>query len=245
MLREELKESGTRLFRWRSYFPVVLLAAVLLLDYLAAPRRSTLSQSLVWDFICLGIAFLGLGVRAATIGRVPRGTSVRSTKAVQAESLNCSGMYSVVRHPLYLGNFLVWIGLSLILADWVVTLIVILAFWLTHERIMMSEEGFLEQKFGAQFCEWAKATPAFVPRFEQWRRPNLSFSFRNVLKREYSGFFAIVCGFVGLRMWAIYLASGEWQLDRVSQVVFGIGVVVYLGLMILKKSTSVLDVEGR
>jgi protein-S-isoprenylcysteine O-methyltransferase Ste14 len=245
LLREELKESGTRLFRWRSYFPVVLLLAVLLLDYIAAPRRSSLSQNLGWDFVCLGIALVGLGIRAATIGCVPQGTSVRSTKAQQAETLNSSGMYSVVRHPLYLGNFLVWIGLSLILADWVVTLIVILAFWLTHERIMMSEEGFLEQKFGPQFCEWATATPAFVPRFGQWRPPNLSFSLRNVLKREYSGFFAIVCGFVALRTWAIYLATGEWQFDRVSQVIFGVGVIVYLALMILKKSTSVLNVEGR
>jgi len=245
LLREELKESGTRLFRWRSYFPVALLVAVLLLDYVAHPRRSGLSQNLVWDFVCLGISLLGLGVRAVTIGCVPHGTSVRSTKAQQAETLNSSGMYSVVRHPLYLGNFLVWIGLSLILADWVVTLIVILAFWLTHERIMMSEEAFLEQKFGPQFGEWARATPAFVPRWGQWRKPSLSFSLRNVLKREYSGFFAIVCGFVVLRTWAIYLATGQWTFDRVSQVIFAVGVVVYLALMFLKKSTRLLDVEGR
>ena len=245
MLREELKESGTRLFRWRSYFPVVLLVAVLLLDYLAHPRRSALSQNLVWDFICLGISFLGLAIRAATIGCVPQGTSVRSTKAQEAETLNSSGMYSVVRHPLYLGNFLVWIGLSLILADWVVTLIVILAFWLTHERIMISEEAFLEQKFGRQFCEWAKTTPAFLPRLGQWRSPSLSFSLRNVLKREYSGFFAIICGFVVLRTWAIYLGTGQWQFDRVSQVMLAAGLVIYLTLMLLKKNTSVLHVEGR
>lgn len=245
MLREELKESGIRLFRWRSYFPVVLLIAVLALDYLARPERSAISQSLTWDFICLGISFAGLGIRALTIGCVPQGTSVRSTKAQQAESLNSSGMYSIVRHPLYLGNFLVWIGLSLILADWVVTLIVILAFWLTHERIMMSEEAFLEQKFGPQFCEWAKTTPAFLPRFGQWRPASLPFSFRNVLKREYSGFFAIICGFVVLRTWAIYLGTGQWRFDRVSQVILAIGVVVYFSLMILKKNTALLAVEGR
>ncbi len=245
MLREELKESGTRLFRWRSYFPVAVLVLVLLLDYLVRPARSGLALSLAWDFVCLGIAFAGLVVRAITVGCVPQGTSVRSTKAQQAETLNSSGMYSIVRHPLYLGNFLVWIGLSLILADWVVTLIVILAFWLTHERIMMSEEAFLEGKFGPQFGEWARMTPAFVPRVGQWRRPNLPFSFRNVLKREYSGFFAIVCGFVVLRTWAIYLGTGEWRFDRVSEVALAIGVVVYLGLMFLKKSTGLLNVEGR
>ncbi len=245
MLREELKESGTRLFRWRSYFPVLLLVLVLVLDYLVQPRRSRLSQNLAWDFICLGVSLLGLLVRAVTIGCVPYGTSVRSTKAQQAETLNSSGMYSIVRHPLYLGNFLVWIGLSLILADWAVTLIVILAFWLTHERIMMSEEAFLEQKFGPQFADWSRTTPPFFPRFSHWRSPTLSFSFRNVLKREYSGFFAIVCGFVALRTWAIYLGSGRWTFDRVSQVILAIGVVVYLGLMFLKKSTSLLNVEGR
>ena len=46
------------------------------------------------------------------VGFTPRGTSGRNTKEGQvAESLNTLGMYSMCRHPLYLGNLLMWLGI--------------------------------------------------------------------------------------------------------------------------------------
>ncbi|MGB8874133.1 MAG: hypothetical protein WCC75_12145, partial [Desulfobaccales bacterium] len=45
-------------------------------------------------------------------GLPPRGTSGRNTQGQVAETLNTTGIYSLVRNPLYLGNFLIWLGLS-------------------------------------------------------------------------------------------------------------------------------------
>ena len=60
------------------------------------------------------------------MGFAPRGTSGRNTLGQVAEVLNTSGMYSVVRNPLYLGNFVIWLGLALFIKVWWCILIVVL-----------------------------------------------------------------------------------------------------------------------
>ena len=87
-------------------------------------------------------------VRSYTIGTTPRGTSGRNTEEQVAEQLNSSGIYSTVRHPLYLGNYLMWIGIVLFTKSISFTIIVSLMYWLYYERIMFAEERFLERKFG-------------------------------------------------------------------------------------------------
>ncbi|NLL27934.1 MAG: DUF1295 domain-containing protein [Bacteroidales bacterium] len=42
---------------------------------------------------------------------IPKGISGKNTEKQIADFLNTKGMYSIVRHPLYLGDFLMWLGL--------------------------------------------------------------------------------------------------------------------------------------
>ena len=65
------------------------------------------------SFTAISISVLGFLVRFYTIGTTPKGTSGRNTKEQVADVLNSSGMYSMLRHPLYLGNYLIWLGISL------------------------------------------------------------------------------------------------------------------------------------
>ena len=57
------------------------------------------------------ICIVGFLVRFYTIGTTPKGTSGRNTQEQVADVLNFDGMYSMLRHPLYLGNYLIWFGL--------------------------------------------------------------------------------------------------------------------------------------
>ena len=52
-----------------------------------------------------------------------------------------------------------------------------------YERIMYTEEFFLRNKFGEGYLNWANQTPAILPQFKKYVSPNLTFSFRNILKR--------------------------------------------------------------
>ncbi|MBW6498500.1 MAG: DUF1295 domain-containing protein [Bacteroidales bacterium] len=64
--------------------------------------------------ICLFFCLLGFGIRIYIVGHTPKNTSGRNTSGQLADELNTTGVYSVVRHPLYLGNFFMWLGMAVI-----------------------------------------------------------------------------------------------------------------------------------
>ncbi|MCX7981720.1 MAG: isoprenylcysteine carboxylmethyltransferase family protein [Syntrophales bacterium] len=243
-LREELEKTGHWLFRWRSYLPLLVIGlSIIAFREFQYPFSSHLMDNL-WELFCLAVSMVGIVVRALTIGFVPEGTSGRNTKEQVANELNTAGMYSIVRHPLYLGNFIIWFGISLFVRLWWLSLIIILIFWLYYERIIFAEEEFLRRKFGHFYLEWAERTPAFFPKFSLWRRPTLSFSLRTALKEEYSGFFAIIATFTFLEIMGDYFVEGILEFDTLWQVIFFCGLCFYMTVRIMKKA-NLLNVEGR
>jgi protein-S-isoprenylcysteine O-methyltransferase Ste14 len=244
-LREEFEKSGNWLFRHRSNLPLLMIGIMILsmrnFHYLG---HSEMLDRL-WEGFCFFVSFLGLGIRILTIGHTPGGTSGRNTREQIADTLNTSGMYSIVRHPLYLGNFFIWLGISLFAHQWKLTLICILFFWVYYERIMFAEEAYLMRKFGKSFDDWANKTPAFIPNFKKWKKPELPFSLRNVLKREYNGFFVIILSMFSLEMIGNIFAEGKLKFDLIWCIILAIGFLVWTTLRTLKKKTMLLHVEGR
>jgi protein-S-isoprenylcysteine O-methyltransferase Ste14 len=244
-LREEFESEGNWLFRWRSYLPLVLLVLVLVVMEDFTYLGNSMTLDIMWEVFCVLVSSVGLVVRAFTIGYAPRGTSGRNTAGQMAEVLNTTGIYSIVRHPLYLGNFIMWLGLSLFPHLWWLTVIYVLAFWLYYERIMYAEEQFLRGKFGEQYDAWAERTPPFIPKVRLWRPPGLPFSFRNVLRREYNGFFAMVVTFFLLEVRGDLAVEGRLVFETGWLVLLGFSFVIWFVLRTLKRKTALLDVEGR
>lgn len=245
MLTEEFRRTGDWLFRWRSYVPVALLVLAVPAVRDAASRGGGPPVFTAWDLLALLVAGLGLAVRVLTVGFVPAGTSGRNTLGQVAAALNVTGMYSVVRHPLYLGNFLMWLGVSLVPRCWWFTLLTALIFGLYYERIMFAEEGFLADHFGEAYRTWAAGTPAFWPRFRTWVNPDLPFSLRSVVAREYSSLFAVIAVFTCFQALRGWFARGVPATDPLSAALFAIGLVIYVGVRYLKKNTRVLRAAGR
>jgi protein-S-isoprenylcysteine O-methyltransferase Ste14 len=244
-LREEFEQTGNWLFRWRSYLPLVLVA--LLLVNLAQLKYTRAQRDLFdgWLVLCSVVSAMGLVIRGVVVGHTPRRTSGRSTAHQVAHQLNTSGMYSVVRHPLYLGNFLIWLGIAMTGLSWWLVVTYGLLFWVYYERIMFAEEEFLRRQFGQAFVDWSARTPAFVPNLRNWRRPELPFSWRNVLRREYTALFGIVFAFGFVELAGQVLV--ERRLDPDPRWV-GLSVALLLAMLLLrllKKHTRLLKVEGR
>jgi hypothetical protein len=202
--------------------------------------------NITWCVICLIVSLSGLVVRALTVGYTPKNTSGRNTAGGQiAEVLNHKGIYSTVRHPLYLGNFLMWLGLFMYLSVWWFVVICSLLYWIYYERIMIAEEEFLRKKYGSAYESWASKTPAFIPNFSLWQSADLSFSMKNVLKREYNGLFAVALTFTIFNAAAHYFYDQTFQIDLFWKITLIVCFVIFITLRTLKKSTKVLQVEGR
>jgi len=247
-LREEFEKQGNWFFRWRSYLPLLIVP----LFIIALKSSGSIAEGgsgagvRSWEAFCFLFSMLGFAIRCLTVAYVPSGTSGRNTREQIADVLNTTGIYSVVRHPLYLGNLIVIFGLLLFIRVWWFALIGGLMFWVYYERMAFAEEEFLRNKFGTPFLEWAERTPAFLPRLKNWTRPGLSFSLRKLLKREYHGFFAIIASFSCLDLLReLIIHTQNPQIHTRWVVLFGFGLVVYLTLNTLKKKTKILDEPGR
>ncbi|HRS53931.1 MAG TPA: DUF1295 domain-containing protein [Bacteroidales bacterium] len=115
-LYEEFVRTGNFLFKNRSFIPLFLYV-IATIAIIISPFEICTFNNVWWSMLCFAISIFGLIIRALTIGYTPAGTSGRNTKEGQiAETLNTTGMYSIVRHPLYLGNFIMWLGLILYIA---------------------------------------------------------------------------------------------------------------------------------
>jgi hypothetical protein len=158
-----------------------------------------------------------------------------------AEVLNTTGMYSVVRHPLYVGNFIMWLGISLFFHLWWFTLLIALIFWVYYEKIMYAEEAFLHRQFGDQFLVWAEKTPLFIPNFSLWQAPAMKFSVKSALKREYASFFAMIAILIGLKIITGLWVERSLALDPMWLGIFLGSLGIYLMVRFLKKKTPFLD----
>jgi protein-S-isoprenylcysteine O-methyltransferase Ste14 len=243
-LVEEFDKTGNWFFKYRSYLPVVLYPLATLVIYLEA-RQDFAFSGIKWSVFCLFVSLLGLAVRVLVIGFTPKGTSGRNTTEQIAKVLNTKGIYSVVRHPLYLGNFLMWFGIILFVNNFWFTAVCILLFWLYYERIMFAEEQFLKRQFGDQYLEWSKNVPPFFPKLKSWQNADLKFSIRNVLKREYNGLFAIGISFAYIDVLRNYVEYSKFKISDFSLYLAIVTFVIFIVLRTLKKTTRVLHVKGR
>jgi len=239
------EQEGNWLFRHRGTVPVLLF--VLALPAIYFTRYAEMSDSCVMSVNILAVilSVSGFIIRAYTIGTTPKGTSGRNTDRQVAEQLNNKGIYSIVRHPLYLGNYLMWIGIVCYTKNFSFVIIVSLLFWVYYERIMFAEERFLERKFGNAYLDWSLHVPAFIPKFFQFEKSPVSFSVISVLRREYSGVLATVLGFAYVDLFIHVFSHHEWQIDSPMLIVLISTIVVVLVLRSVKHYTRWLDEEGR
>ena len=257
MLQYEMQSQGNVLFRYRSYLPIIILFAGLAvyIDTQFDILNGLRSPIPFWyELVCLAVASLGLIIRIYTVGHTPKNTSGRNTAEGQvADEVNTTGIYSSVRHPLYVGNFFMWLGPAMFTANIWFTVAFIMMYWIYYERIMYAEEQFLVGKFGEIYASWAKITPAFIPSFKHWTTARLTFSWKKVLKKEKNGLFAMFAVFCIFSATGAYIQGGDptnaefWLTDPLKFWVYGSVVtgVVYFILKFFKKYTKVFEEEGR
>ncbi len=239
-LIHELEKSGNWLFRRRSWLPVfILIPAAVYLLFIAS--RSVIYFNYTWEIACILVSVAGELLRSYTVGYSSPRTSGRSVIEQIADELNTTGIYSVMRHPLYAGNFLIWLGPVLFLRSvwWVI--VFILAYWLYYERIIFAEEQYLHRKFGDTFDSWTFRVRAVIPSFRRYVRSAHPFSFRKVLRREYNGIASLFVVFAFLDLCRNISVAGRFYLEPLYTTLLVAGLILWAILRYMAKRTKFLN----
>jgi protein-S-isoprenylcysteine O-methyltransferase Ste14 len=152
---------GAVFFRNRSWLPVPFVLVALLVPA-HATRRDWLVGALL---IALGEAIRLSGVAAA--GTVTR----RRSRDVQR--LVTYGIFAWVRNPLYVGNFLIWMGFVAISGVLWFLPVAAFLFAIEYTLIVAYEEGVLESIFGAEYLAYRGRVPRWIPRPPQAPAPGV------------------------------------------------------------------------
>jgi protein-S-isoprenylcysteine O-methyltransferase Ste14 len=170
-----LARAGRVLFRYRGFIPVPFLLVPLII-----PGKQTLNGWLV------GAAFIVVGEIIRIVGVAAAGTVTRR-RSRDVQRLVTYGVFSWMRNPLYVGNFLVWIGF--VIGSGVLSFlpVAILLFALEYTLIVRYEEGVLESIFGAEYLAYKARTPRWIPRPPKQRESG-PHDFGEALRSEVSTF---------------------------------------------------------
>lgn len=149
--RSQSARIGAVLFRHRGWLPVPFLFIPLLF----AGRMGA------WNWI-VGFALIAVGEAIRLAGVAAAGTVTRR-RSRTVQRLVTYGIFSWMRNPLYVGNFLIWMGFTVISGVlWFIPIAVVL-FAIEYTLIVRYEEGVLESIFGAEYLAYKSRTPRWIP----------------------------------------------------------------------------------
>lgn len=143
---------GQVLFKNRGWLPVPFLAAPLLL-----PGVQT---STTWT---IGLLIVALGELIRTAGVAAAGTVTRR-RSREVQRLVTYGAFAWCRNPLYVGNFLAWIGFTVVSGVFWFIPVAIVIFAIEYTLIVRYEEGVLESIFGQEYLDYKARTPRWFGR---------------------------------------------------------------------------------
>ncbi len=218
---------GKFLFKYRSFTPLPL---ILLTFIFFKP----LSASWQWTALGLAIAFLGEGMRIASVGFAGSGTSGRES-FLKADSLNATGLYSLARNPLYWGNMLIFAGLLTVFANpWALALFVVFLF-LQYHFIVLAEESYLKERHGGTYEEYCRRVRRWLPRFDRWAPPARAFDIRKVIFKENDSCFNLLLAILLIAAWKDKYFSGRVRHPLIFAMAAAILVLSYAWVKALKK----------
>ena len=173
---------GNFFFKIRSFTPIPFIFALL---YFAEP---------LWHTVVIGVLFIAIGelLRIWAVGYA--GASTRARTLGAARDLVTTGPYGYVRNPLYLGNFLLSLGVCLVANVYWLIAVLVIGYFFQYLPIIAVEESYLMESCGPVYQAYRDRVPRFVPQLHSYPEPSPhDFSWSRAIKSERRTFTAIVC----------------------------------------------------
>ena len=222
------------MFKYRSY----QFIAIILILFMERNNFHDVNESAYYDILCVAVTFSGILVRALTVGFVHEKTSGRNTKAQNAYELNTTGAYSLVRNPLYVGNFIILFGISLLSYNFMVVFLNSIAFIVINTFIILTEEDYLLGKFGDAYLDYTRRVNCVIPSFKSYKsfsRPARKLDLYMILRREHDSWLTAVVSLVCVEFFRDFYSNVP-VMETGWLVFLGIGAAAWAILKYMKKT---------
>ncbi|HEX3654981.1 MAG TPA: isoprenylcysteine carboxylmethyltransferase family protein [Pirellulales bacterium] len=170
---------------------VVVFLLLLLEDILVGIKPHDVADWHDWHSV-LGVSLVlaGLLLRSWAAGTL-----------VKRFQLTTTGVYALVRNPLYVGSFVMMVGFCQLIDDPENIFFILGPFVAIYAIKVRDEERILSKNFGQRWQAYAQATPRFFPRrltssmFANWTIARWLFN------REYKSLATALAGLAALKVW--------------------------------------------
>ena len=214
---------------------------------LRKPRFALVYVLAVWLFVTarttepalrLGIlaVFLGEAIRLwanGYVGHVKVNRIEPAREGVKIGRLITAGPYAFVRHPLYLGTFLLGAGACLIVRNGWLSLAALGFFLTVYRRKMKEEEERILHEWGEVYLRYHRSVPRWIPSGRRFAFPEGSWSWRGIAaSKEWKTVAWVIVLIIALYLREEALEEGSlWSLTGWLKhpVLLGLGLALMTG----------------
>jgi protein-S-isoprenylcysteine O-methyltransferase Ste14 len=118
-----------------------------------------------WNtFFIIGsvIEVMGLVIRVRAITTLKQHFTYTVTKIENHELIE-KGLYKYIRHPGYLGQLIIFLGISLTISNWLSVIGMIVPVFIGYLYRINTEEKFMVKQMGEKYIEYQKRTNRLIP----------------------------------------------------------------------------------
>ncbi len=140
---------------WTSSLIIILFINSSLLQFIFSENISYFQEIWIW-FLILGITFVIIGIRIASMAIKKYKVKVIDVKE---SKLIKTGIYSVIRHPIYLSWVLIFMGCSFAFDSFLAILFIPILTVLLEIHCILEEKYILIPNFGEEYLEYKNKIP--------------------------------------------------------------------------------------
>ncbi|MHB8337898.1 MAG: methyltransferase family protein [Ignavibacteriaceae bacterium] len=119
-----------------------------------------------WDILFFSgilIIIVGFIIRIISIRTLKQYFTYSVTKAENHELIE-KGFYKFIRHPGYLGQLLIFTGISISLSNWLSVILMFLSTFIGYMNRIRVEENFMLEQMGVKYSDYQMRTKRLIPK---------------------------------------------------------------------------------
>ena len=147
-----------------SFISVAIVLSILPTIILVRDSLFVLAQPYLMISNYIGLALYSIGITFRYVGTLTLGKYF--TRGIEIETnhqLVSNSLYTYLRHPLYLGLFLLGVSTSFVYGNYLMIIVSIVLMGSTLNYRMVLEERAMERVIGKRYQEWKAKRYRFIP----------------------------------------------------------------------------------